>query len=290
MSTPHHFKINEAFALGGAHGDIAGAAACTVRTLEKNTGLRIDDFLVMDFQGFKGMVNALDGVRVCPRRAIRDRKAHLKMAAGCQVVRGRTALAYVRARYSLGDGSDLNRISRQQEFMRALSARAREKLYRPRALYGFLDAATRSLTTDDRLAGIHPLYHLASSLRGIPADRLTFLTVPNYPRHLDVPTDTANVMWRYPQAGALFTALAADRPVDEASLRPDDPTDEPTEAAQARRVGGGPDPAGMSARPVSPTASATSRPLEARPPEARGTAAARNQARVRSGDPSSDQW
>ncbi|MDQ8708438.1 LCP family protein [Streptomyces sp. LHD-70] len=217
-SKPHHFKINEAFAVGGATGEVAGAAACTIRAVEQNTGLRIDHFVSVDFQGFKGMVNALDGIEVCPEQPIRDKKAHLDLEAGCQTVKDEDVLGYVRTRYSVGDGSDLGRIGRQQEFMRALADKAQEKLTSPGDLYDFLKAATGSLTTDRALAGVKPLSGLASELQDIPKDRLTFLTVPNYPRQADVPSDKANVVWQYPQAARLFTALAKDEEVDKKRL------------------------------------------------------------------------
>ncbi|UNO43995.1 LCP family protein [Streptomyces sp. MST-110588] len=218
MSKPHHFKINEAFSIGGESGDIANAAACTIKTVEKNTGLRIDHFVSVDFQGFKGMVNALGGIEVCPKHAIHDKKAHLDMDAGCQNVTDEKALGYVRTRYSVGDGSDLGRIGRQQEFMKALGEKAQSKLSSPTALYGFLDSATKSLTTDKDLAGVKPLSELASTVKDIPSNRLTFLTVPNYSREADVPTDKANVIWQYPQAGQLFSDLAHDREVDKKKL------------------------------------------------------------------------
>uniref|UniRef100_UPI0035D45FD6 LCP family protein n=1 Tax=Streptomyces zingiberis TaxID=2053010 RepID=UPI0035D45FD6 len=214
----HHAKINEAFALGGLGGEVAGAAACTIKTVEANTGLRIDHFVSLDFQGFTGMVDALDGIEVCPEEAIDDDKAHLQLDAGCQTVKGKQALGYVRARYSVGDGSDIGRIGRQQEFMEALADKARSKLTSPSALYGFLKSATGSLSTDEKLAGVEPLYGLASELQGIPGDRLTFLTVPNYPREADVATDKANVVWQYPQAADLFTSLAKDREVDKGKI------------------------------------------------------------------------
>ncbi|MFD3911646.1 LCP family protein [Streptomyces sp. NPDC058603] len=220
-SAPHKFKINEAFAIGGTTGEVSGAAACTIRTVEQNTGLRMDHFMSIDFQGFKGMVNALDGIEVCPETAIHDKKAHLDLDAGCQTVRDEAALGYVRTRYSVGDGSDLGRIGRQQEFMEALAAKAQEKLTSPNALYGFLDSATKSLTTDKALAGIKPLSGLASEVKGIPTDRLTFLTVPNYAREADAPTDKANVVWQYPQAAELFAALAKDDEVDKEKLEAD---------------------------------------------------------------------
>lgn len=220
-SSAHHFKINEAFAIGGTSGEVAGAAACTIKTIEANTGLRIDHFMSVDFQGFKGMVDALGGIEVCPEQAIHDKKAHLEMEAGCQTVKGEQALGYVRTRYSVGDGSDIGRIGRQQEFMEALAAKAKAKLTSPKSLYGFLQSATKSLTTDRELAGIKQLYSLASELKGIPSDRLTFLTVPNYPREADVPTDKANVVWQFPQAGDLFASLARDKEVDKKKLEAD---------------------------------------------------------------------
>ncbi|SOE12598.1 transcriptional attenuator, LytR family [Streptomyces sp. 2323.1] len=219
QSSPHHFKINEAFSIGGDSGDITKAAACTIKTVEKNTGLRIDHFASVDFQGFKGMVNALGGIEVCPKHAIHDKKAHLDMDAGCQNVRDEKALGYVRTRYSVGDGSDLGRIGRQQEFMKALGAKAQEKLTSPGELYDFLDSATKSLTTDKALDGVKPLYDLASTVKDIPSDRLTFVTVPNYYREADVPTDKANVVWQYPQTSQLFSDIAHDRELGAAGKK-----------------------------------------------------------------------
>ncbi|MEW1657467.1 MULTISPECIES: LCP family protein [unclassified Streptomyces] len=212
-SAPHHFKINEAYTLGGLSGDVAKAAACSIKTVEKNTGLRIDHFVSVDFQGFKGMVNALGGIEICPKQAIHDKKAHLDLEAGCQTIKDEKALGYVRTRYSVGDGSDLGRIGRQQEFMKALGKKAQEQLTSPGSLYDFLDSATKSLTTDTDLDSINALTGLASTVKDIPSDRLTFLTIPTYPREADVPTDKANVVWQYPQAGELFGDLAHDREV-----------------------------------------------------------------------------
>ncbi|MFJ6988252.1 MULTISPECIES: LCP family protein [unclassified Streptomyces] len=217
-SAPHKAKINEAFALGGSSGEVAGAAACSIKTVEAHTGLRIDHFMSVDFSGFKGMVDALDGIEVCPEQAITSDKARLDLDAGCQTVDGEQALGYVRVRYGVGDGSDIGRIGRQQEFMNALATKAQSKLTSPDALYGVLQSATKSLTTDPDLAGIKPIYGLANELKGIPSKRLAFLTVPNYPREADVPSDRANVVWQYPQAADLFTSLAKDRETTKAQL------------------------------------------------------------------------
>jgi LCP family protein required for cell wall assembly len=218
-SSPHKAKINEAFAIGGSTGKVAEAAACSIKTVEANTGLRIDHFMSIDFSGFKGMVDALDGIEVCPKQAIHSKKARLDMEPGCQTVDGETALGYVRVRYGVGDSSDIGRIGRQQEFMDALVTKAKEKLTSPNSLYGFLQSATKSLTTDPDMAGIKQIYSLADELKGIPKERLAFLTVPNYPREADVPRDKANVVWQYPQAANLFTSLAQDKEMTKAQLQ-----------------------------------------------------------------------
>lgn len=219
LSTPHYFKMNEAFAIGGSTGNTAKAAACAIKTVEANTRVRIDHFMIVDFRGFTGMVNALGGVEVCPKEPIHDKKANLDLPAGCQTVKNKQALGYVRARYSIGDGSDIGRIGRQQEFMEALAEKAKTKLYNPKALYSFLNSATRSLTTDPDMAGLTPLYSLASGVKDIPTDRISFLTVPNYPRGRDVPTDEANVAWNLPAAQQLFTDLTHDREMTKARLK-----------------------------------------------------------------------
>jgi hypothetical protein len=91
------------------------------------------------------------------------------------------ALGYVRARYTLGNGSDLERIGRQQAFMSSLIGRVQSELLNPFTIYRFLDAATRSLTIDSQLGGITGLYDLGQSLRGMPSDKIAFFTVPNFP-------------------------------------------------------------------------------------------------------------
>jgi anionic cell wall polymer biosynthesis LytR-Cps2A-Psr (LCP) family protein len=64
MAAPTTFKINEAFALGNLDGNkTALGAACTIETLEQDTGIHIDHFVVINFEGFRDMVNALGGVQ-----------------------------------------------------------------------------------------------------------------------------------------------------------------------------------------------------------------------------------
>ena len=218
-STPHSFKINEAFALGNMDGNhtVLGVA-CTIKTLERNTGIHIDHFAVINFSGLRDMVRALGGVPECNTTPINDPLSGLHLSAGHHLLTGFQALAYVRARYTLGNGSDLERIKRQQAFMSSLIQRARSKLLDPLAIYRFLDAATRSLTVDSQLGGIHGLYSLGRSLGDLPESKVTFFTLPTFPRSEVDPSDTANVLWTQPLDSQIFAAFQDDVPVSQALL------------------------------------------------------------------------
>jgi len=213
-SAPTQFKINEAFAIGNLDGDhTALGVACTVKTVEQNTGIYIDHFVVINFAGFKDMVAALGGVEECNPTPIDDPKSHLHLSAGYHMLTPTQALGYVRARYSLGDGSDLGRIGRQQAFMSSLISRVKSQLLNPLAIYRFLDAATRSLAVDSQLGGITGLYDLGQSLRDVPQNKIAFFTLPNFPRGEVVPGDTANVLWTQPEDSQIFASFRDDVPV-----------------------------------------------------------------------------
>jgi LCP family protein required for cell wall assembly len=216
MSAAQTFKINEAFALGNLDGNnTALGVACTLKTVEQDTGIYIDHFVVVNFTGFQNMVSALGGVEECNTQPISDPLSGLKLTAGQHLLNPKQALAYVRARYTLGDGSDLDRIARQQAFMSSLVQRVQSKLLNPVAIYKFLDAATKSLTIDTKLGGATGLYNLASSLRSLPSNKVAFFTLPTYPRSEVVPTDTANVLWSQPQDSQIFRSFRNDVPASQ---------------------------------------------------------------------------
>jgi LCP family protein required for cell wall assembly len=219
LASPQTFKINEAFTLGNLYGNkTALGTACVIKTVESNTHIHIDHFVVVNFNGLKDMVNAVGGVPECNTHPIADPKSGLHLSAGHHVLNGRQALGYVRARYTLGNGSDLERITRQQAFMSALVSRVKAKELNPIALYRFLDAATRSITIDSQLGGIHGLYNLATSLKSLPPGKVTFFTLPTYPRSYVDPTDTANLLWTQPQDSLIFQAFRNDARVNKALL------------------------------------------------------------------------
>ena len=164
-------QFNEAFATGGP--------ACTVLAVQKLTGIKINHYVQVDFTGFKTMVDAVGGVPICSTTPLRDAESGLRLAAGTSTLKGEQALAYVRARYGIGDGSDLGRIQRQQRFLGAMvrKATSTKLLVNPVALTRFLGAATKSLTLD-RATSFGDLKTLADQLRDLDPKRVSFLTAP----------------------------------------------------------------------------------------------------------------
>lgn len=204
--------FNEAFSIGSQSGEVADAAACTIKTVESLTGVFVDGWVVVDFAGFIGMVDALGGIPMCIPHEMRSAEAGLHVQPGNQVLDGPTALAFARARkgLGLGDGSDTGRITRQQDLLAATASAVLSKnlLTDSPALYRFLTAATRSLTTDPDTGNIPTLAGLAFSLRNIPSGNIHFMTVPWEAYR----PDPNRVQWTAEAAG-LWERIATDQPI-----------------------------------------------------------------------------
>ena len=194
--------FNSAFSEAGA--------ACAIKTVEKLTKIRIDHHVVIDFGGFRDMVNALGGVKICLPQAVNDTDSHLFLSKGEHVVKGKDALAYVRTRHGLGNGSDIERITRQQAFLGSMVTKIKSKglLLRPDRLLSFLGAATKSISTDPGLGSLNDLRKLAEDVKNIDSKNITFLTAPNEP----YPADPNRVQLK-PSASTVWNTLRYDQPL-----------------------------------------------------------------------------
>ncbi|MGK5534264.1 LCP family protein [Streptomyces sp. URMC 129] len=188
-----------------------GGAACTIRTFERMTDIRVDHHLVLGFDGFADVVDAVGGVEVELDEAEYDPNVGHDLPAGRHVLDGEQALAYVRARVYVGDGSDLNRLSRQQEFLGLLHDELADEgtLTNPARLYPVLEAVTSAITADPGLDSLDELRRLVQDVQAVPDGGLTFRTVPVVPH----PTQDDRLALDASAAGRLFAALRQDRPL-----------------------------------------------------------------------------
>ena len=173
--------------------------------------MRIDHFVVINFAGFKDMVNAIDGVRVCVPTEVNDNVGHIYLPAGTYKVTGEQALDYVRVRHDIGaPNGDIGRMKRQQSFIAAMIEKVVSKgtLTNPVRLFKFLDAATQSLTTDSGFAHLKELTSLGSSLKNIGLDNIQFITVPNEA----YAPDPNRLVWA-PEAKAVWRKIRFDKPL-----------------------------------------------------------------------------
>jgi LCP family protein required for cell wall assembly len=204
-----------------------GGPACLIRTVEGTTGIRIDHFMVVNFLGFQSMVDALGSIEVCVPKAVHDPESGLRLPAGRSKVTGKAALAFVRARYNVGnDGTDLARIDRQQAFLSSMvqEATSTNLLLRPDRLFRFLDAATKSLTADPGLGNLNALREVAQSVVGLNSSQIRFVTVPTE----QYPPNHNRVQWTT-AADALWQAIQQDAPLPGTKRAPGaKPTTAPT--------------------------------------------------------------
>ena len=209
--------FNSAFAKGAGDSDdkkaIASGAACTWKTVETMTPFRIDDFIVVDFSGLSKVVDSLGGVHVQVDEAIDDTEyTGFKLDEGCQKLDGQNALQYARVRHGVSDGSDLSRIARQQNLMRAMASKALSSNLLTQS--SFLTRTLETLTTSERIGQISNLSGLAYSIQGIGVDKINFITMPNEPAdnpNQVVPSEGAKKVWK---------ALGDDKPVPSDTTAP----------------------------------------------------------------------
>lgn len=225
-----------------------GGPVCTVAQLQENADLPVDHFVVVDFNGFGDMVDAVGGVPVCVPEDLVDRPHGIFVPAGDpSVLTGDEALDYVRAR-SVGEleqQNDISRIRRQQTFIAALvrEVKSAGTLTRFDKVVKFLDAATSSLTTDTELDSVTRIGKIAMQLQSIGLDKVKFVTLPTeyYPLDSEFPgrvfwTEDATRIWNLinqdkeiPARLLAGNAVTAEPP--KTSSEAQSPTQAPSETA-----------------------------------------------------------
>jgi LCP family protein required for cell wall assembly len=193
-------KINNTLSYGGL--------ACTVLTVEKLTGLTIPYAGVIQFDGVIEMSNAVGGVPVCVAGDITDPYTGLDVKAGQNTLQGSQALAFLRTRHGVGDGSDLGRISNQQVFLSSLvrTIKSADTLANPVKVYALAKAATSNISLSESLNNIGTIASMAVALKNIDLNKVVFVQYPNH-------YEGDGVAPTVDDADALFKALQSDQPI-----------------------------------------------------------------------------
>jgi LCP family protein required for cell wall assembly len=208
--------FNTAFSVGGSQ--------CTIQTVEALTGIYIDHFVTVDFNGFKDMVDAVGGVEVCIPKDVDDDKHDIHFDAGTQELSGQDALNYVRERYFLSVTGDIGRMKRQQAFIASMANKvvSAGTLSRPDQVYSFLSAVTESIAVDEKLDSIPDLVDLATQFQDTGLSRIRFVTVP----FAEYEPDPNRLVWTE-EAEDLWERIRNDKRLgqdfSEDSLSADDP-------------------------------------------------------------------
>jgi LCP family protein required for cell wall assembly len=190
-------KINSAFAYGGPK--------LLVETIEGETGIRIDDYVEIGFSGFIDVVDAVGGVNICPKRAMRDKLANLDIKKGCQEVGGTDALGYARSRHTSGLG-DIARAQHQREVVSAVGKKAASPwtVLNPVRYYRLAMAGSDSLRVGEDTGMIATMRFAWAMTRVNGKNGLT----------CGVPIADLTVHWDRDRARRLFHLIQEDRTGD----------------------------------------------------------------------------
>ncbi|MGN9778717.1 LCP family protein [Micromonospora sp. H33] len=165
-------KINASYAWGGV--------PLMVQTVEKFTGVRVDHVTMVDFAGFKEIVDALGGIEITVEKGFTSKHSlnpdgRREFVAGKQTMDGAAALDFARERYAFADG-DFTRIKHQQQVIKAILDKAASggTLASPTKLNSFVRATADAVAVDESMS----LLDLAMEMRHLRSGNLGFFTCP----------------------------------------------------------------------------------------------------------------
>jgi LCP family protein required for cell wall assembly len=220
-------KATEAFYHGAQNGGgWTGGAQLMAQTLKNATGVSFDGAAIIDFSGFRGVINALDGVKMCVDQRVKSahmvfvdgkptylgeaRKSGKPMKTiwhevGCKNMEGWEALDYARQRYGLKNG-DYDRQRHQQQLIKAMAKKASGSgvLTNPLKINELIKAAGKAFVLD---TGNAKVADFMFTLKGVAANDLVLLrtnkgTFAGNGRGRETLTE---------ESRAMFTALREDR-------------------------------------------------------------------------------
>ncbi|GAA2950314.1 LCP family protein [Kitasatospora cinereorecta] len=193
-------KLNAAYAEDGPE--------LLVRTVEFNTGLRIDHYVEIGFGGFAKIVDAIGGVELDIPKAFKDKKSGADFQAGKQTLDGEQSLAFVRTRYAFA-GSDLDRTKNQQKFLAALASQTAtpSTILNPFTLYPTMGAGLDTLIVDKDMS-LWSLGNMFFAMKGVTGGEGTSMNIP-----LSGQSVNGNLVWDKAEVKQLVEQLRNDEKV-----------------------------------------------------------------------------
>ena len=157
-----------------------GGLPCVVNVVENFTGIDVQYAAMIGFDGVANMSNAVGGVTICLTEGVHDKRSGIQLDAGTHTLQGWDALAFLRTRHGIGDGSDLTRISSQQVFLSALlrKLKSEDTLTNVGKLLSLANVAKDNMVLSTELSQPATMVAMAKALSHIPLDRITFVQYP----------------------------------------------------------------------------------------------------------------
>lgn len=206
-STPATSKtqINAAWGYGGL--------SCVAKTIKELSGQNIPFAAKVSFGNVINITDAIGGVDVCiGNGGIKDKYTGINWPAGERTIQGVEALQFLRTRHGLENGSDLARISNQQQYMSSLARKlvSAEVLSNPATLYKLATTAVDNITPSQSLTNPMTLVQIALAVKNVPFEDIVFVQYPV----LTDPADANRVVPDYDSAEQLWAALAANEAIE----------------------------------------------------------------------------
>ncbi|MFT4245005.1 MAG: LCP family protein [Micrococcaceae bacterium] len=198
-----------------------GGPSCSAKAFTNFTGIQVDHYVVADFNSVIQLSKIIGGVEVCVNKAVDDPLSGLNIPAGKSEVEGDQALAFLRSRHGMGNGSDIDRIKSQQQFLSNMAKKLKSSgtLLNPIKVNEIANAMIKYLTFDNGISNVPALVSLAGIVQNIPLDKVTFVQAPVEA----APTDPNRVVLQQPDAKNLFKTINADKDLSNpASMSSDD--------------------------------------------------------------------
>ena len=193
--------------------------ACTMLAVQQLTGVTIPYLAMIDFKGVIAMSQAIGGVDVCVANTIDDSYTDLYLEPGDHTLIGDEALAFLRTRHGVGDGSDLSRISNQQVFLTSMMRKLKDDaaLANPFKLFQLGTAALSNMTLSNSLTDLGVFSALARQVNNVDLDKITFIQLPVY----DLDGKYAGRVAASPEKSQeLFDRIVNDQPLVLAEANP----------------------------------------------------------------------